>query len=221
MIGYVIEQELGNLLPSEHLVATLLTQTQVDARDPAFGAPTKPIGPTYDEATARSLAKPRAWSIGKDGAGWRRLVASPLPVKILEVRVIEMLLDRGVTVICGGGGGIPVFRTETGAYLGAEAVVDKDLASALLARQIGADLLLLLTDVEAVFADWGKPTQRALGDVRSRDLDPMQFPSGSMRPKIEAAIGFTNETGRPAVIGALDRADEIVRGASGTRISVA
>jgi carbamate kinase len=142
-------------------------------------------------------------------------------VKILEVRVIEMLLDRGVTVICGGGGGIPVVRTETGAYLGVEAVVDKDLASALLARQIGADLLMLLTDVEAVFADWGGPKQRMLGNVRARDLDPGRFASGSMRPKIEAAIGFTNETGHPAVIGALDKASEIARGVSGTRISVA
>ncbi len=220
MIGYVIEQELGNLLPGGQLIATLLTQTQVNARDPAFRSPTKPIGPVYDEATAAALARERSWSVGKDGAGWRRLVASPRPLEILEARVIEILVGQGVIVICTGGGGIPVVRTETGAYVGVEAVVDKDLASALLARQLRADFLMLLTDVEAVFEDWGKPSQHAVGQVRPQDLDPRRFASGSMRPKLEAAIGFANETGRPAAIGSLERAEDIVKGLSGTRISV-
>ena len=220
MIGYVIEQELGNVLPGGQLIATLLTQTQVNARDPAFGSPSKPIGPTYDEATAAALAKSRSWSIGRDGAGWRRLIASPHPVEILEARVIELLVNQGVVVICTGGGGIPVIRTETGSYVGVEAVVDKDLASALLARQLRADFLMLLTDVEAVFEDWGKPTQRALRQVRPQDIDPLHFASGSMRPKIEAAIGFANETGRPTAIGSLDHVSDILQGLSGTRISV-
>lgn len=220
MIGYVIEQELGNVLPGGQLIATLLTQTRVNARDPAFASSSKPIGPVYDEATAAAMAKERAWTIGRDGAGWRRLVASPQPVEILEARVIELLVGQGVIVICTGGGGIPVIRTATGAYVGVEAVVDKDLASALLARQLRADLLMLLTDVEAVFENWGQPTQRALKQVRPQELDPRKFAAGSMRPKIEAAIGFTNETGRPAAIGSLERASKIVEGLSGTRISV-
>jgi carbamate kinase len=220
MIGYVIEQELGNVLPAGRLFATLLTQTQVDARDEAFRSPTKPIGPVYDEATALGLAKTRSWSIGRDGKGWRRVVASPRPQEILEVRVIELLVNEGVTVICTGGGGIPVVRIETGAYVGVEAVVDKDLASALLARQLRADLLMLLTDVEAVYADWASPGQRAIAEARPGDLDPSRFAAGSMRPKVQAAIEFVNETGHAAAIGALEKAGEILRGKSGTRITL-
>lgn len=219
MIGYLIEQELQNALPQGALTATLLTQIRVDRRDPGFRTPTKPIGQVYtDENVARRLAKERGWSLMRDGDRWRRAVPSPKPIEILEARVIEFLVEKGVTVICAGGGGIPVVERTDGSLTGVEAVVDKDHASALLARTIKADRLLLLTDVDAVRFNWGRPNARPIAEARPRDLDPGQFAEGTMRPKIEAAIGFVNETGRPTSIGRLDDVANILAGRAGTTI---
>ncbi|RUX28813.1 carbamate kinase [Mesorhizobium sp. M7A.F.Ca.US.011.01.1.1] len=215
MIGYVIEQELGNLL-KERLFATLLTQVKVDPHDPAFAHPTKPIGPVYDEATARSLANERGWQIAPDGDKWRRVVPSPKPLAILEASVISFLVERAVIVICTGGGGVPVIARDDGSLCGVEAVIDKDLASALLARQLQADMLLLLTDVDAVYVDYATATARALRRVNPKELSGQNFPAGSMGPKVAAAIEFTEATGKPAAIGKLDDAVDIVKGERGT-----
>ncbi|RUW88838.1 carbamate kinase [Mesorhizobium sp. M7A.F.Ca.US.010.02.1.1] len=215
MIGYVIEQELGNLL-KDRLFATLLTQVKVDPQDPAFAHPTKPIGPVYDEATARSLANERGWQIAPDGDKWRRVVPSPKPLAILEASVISFLVERAVIVICTGGGGVPVIARDDGSLCGVEAVIDKDLASALLARQLQADMLLLLTDVDAVYVDYGTATARALRRVSPKELSGQNFPAGSMGPKVAAAIEFTEATGKPAAIGKLDDAVNIVKGERGT-----
>lgn len=220
MVGYLIEQELDNALPSGRLVATLLTQVVVDRRDPAFHHPTKPIGPVYNKPQAEKLARTRGWSIAEDGKGWRRVVASPRPVQILEVRVIELLASQGVTVICAGGGGIPVIERSDGALVGVEAVIDKDLTSALLARQLRADQLLLLTDVDGVYLNWGTDGAKAVRQGGACALDPNTFAMGSMRPKIEAAIGFALATGRPCSIGRLEDAADIAAGAAGTRIDI-
>jgi carbamate kinase len=218
MVGYLIEQELDNALPGGRLVATLLTQILVDRRDPAFRHPTKPIGPLYDRAEATRLAEARGWTVADVGSGWRRVVPSPRPLQVLEVRVIELLASQCVTVICAGGGGIPVLERSDGTLLGVEAVIDKDLASALLARQLGADHLMLLTDVDGVYLDWGSPSARRITRAGPRALDPADFAAGSMGPKLEAAIGFTEETGRPASIGRIEDATRILAGTAGTRI---
>jgi carbamate kinase len=218
MVGYLIEQELDNTLPGGRLVATLLTQILVDRRDAAFRHPTKPIGPVYDEAEAAQVSKARGWTVADVGGGWRRVVPSPRPLQVLEARVIELLASQGVTVICAGGGGIPVLERSDGTLVGVEAVVDKDLASALLARQLGADHLMLLTDVDGVYLDWGSPSARLIKRAGPRALDPADFAPGSMGPKLKAAIGFTAETGRPASIGRLENATRILVGAAGTRI---
>lgn len=220
MIGYLIEQELDNCLPSGTLIATLLTQVRVDARDPAFGKPTKPIGPIYEEATARRIANERGWHIAPDGDKWRRVVASPSPIEILEMRVISLLVERGVVVICSGGGGIPVVARKDGSLIGIEAVIDKDRASALLADQLGADMLLLLTDVEGVYLNFGTPEAQRIKSVGAATLMADQFAAGSMRPKIEAATSFVAATGHTAAIGRLDDAAAIVRGDAGTKIEV-
>jgi len=217
MIGYVIQQELGNLV-KDRPVATLLTQVRVDPRDPAFATPTKPIGLVYDEATARRLAAQRGWAIAPDNDKWRRVVPSPKPLEILEVEVLAFLVERGVIVICAGGGGIPVVNLDSGGIIGVEAVIDKDLASSLLARQLGADMLVMLTDVDAVYLDWGTPKARPLDRVQANDLSATTFAAGSMGPKVEAAIAFTIETGKPAAIGRLEDATAIVNGLRGTHI---
>ena len=220
MIGYLIEQELGNLLAEGTPIATLLTQVRVDAKDPAFAAPTKPIGPVYEEETARKLAGERGWRIARDGDKWRRVVASPMPIEILEMPVISLLVERGIVVICGGGGGIPVVARADGSLIGVEAVIDKDRASSLLASQLSADMLLLLTDVDAVYLDFGTPQARRIKSADAGALATHQFASGSMRPKIEAATHFVTATGRVAAIGRLEDAAAIVRGDAGTRIEV-
>lgn len=220
MVGYLIEQELDNVLPSEHLFATLLTRVLVDRSDPAFRHPTKPIGPVYEKAVAERLALDRGWTIAENGMGWRRVVPSPRPLKVLETRVIEFLVEQGVTVICAGGGGIPVVERLDGSLAGVEAVIDKDLASALLGRQLGADHLLLLTDVDGVYLDWRTPAARAIARAAPTALRSHDFAPGSMGPKIEAAIGFVAETGRPASIGRLEDAILILKGAAGTTIDV-
>lgn len=216
MIGYLIEQELDNCLSGRTPIATLLTQVRVDANDPAFATPTKPIGPVYDELTARKLAGERGWKVARDGDKWRRVVASPAPLEILEIRVISLLVERGVVVICAGGGGIPVVARDDGSLIGIEAVIDKDRASSLLARQLGADMLLLLTDVDAVYLDFGGPQARAIKSAGADTLEGDKFASGSMRPKIEAAMSFASATGHVAAIGRLEDAAAIVRGEAGT-----
>jgi carbamate kinase len=215
MIGYLLEQGLRNELPGRE-VATLLTQVVVDLGDPAFGAPTKPIGSVYAESDARRLAAERGWAIAPDGDGFRRVVASPEPLEIVELDAIRMLLDGGVLPICVGGGGIPVSRN--GTLAGVEAVIDKDKAAGLLAERLGADALLLLTDVEAVELGWGTPDARPLGTVSVGELREHVFAPGSMAPKVAAACRFVEQTGGKAAIGALDRAAEILAGSSGTTV---
>ena len=218
MMGYLNEQELDNALPGGRLVATLLTQILVDRRDPAFRHPTKPIGPVYEQAEATRLAQARGWTVANLGNGWRRVVPSPRPLQVLEARVIELLASQGVTVVCAGGGGIPVLEQSDGTLIGVEAVIDKDLASALLARQLRADHLILLTDVDGVYLDWSSDAARLIKRAGPRALDPVDFAPGSMGPKIEAAVGFAAETGRPASIGRLEDAARVLAGAAGTRI---
>ena len=218
MIGYVIEQELGNLLPFEQPFATLLTQIGVDPKDPAFGNPTKPIGPIYDKATAEKLAADKGWSIAPDGEHFRRVVPSPKPQRIFEIRPIRMLVDAGVIVICAGGGGIPTMYGEDGKLHGVEAVIDKDLAASLLADELDADMLVIATDVDGVYTDWGTPEQKRLGAVTVDEVVGMNLPAGSMGPKVSAACQFAAETGKEAVIGSLADIDKIVSGDAGTRV---
>ena len=218
MIGYVIEQELGNLLPLEQPFATILTMIEVDADDPAFAHPTKPIGPVYDKATAERLAAEHDWSIAPDGDKYRRVVASPKPQRIFEIRPIRMLVEQGVIVICAGGGGIPTMYGKDGKLLGVQAVIDKDLAAALLAEQLEADLLVIATDVDGVYTGWGTPQQARLGNVTVEQVVEMNLPAGSMGPKVAAACGFATQTKNEAVIGSLADIDTIVAGTAGTRV---
>lgn len=217
MIGYVLQQELGNVAKGR-LFATLLTQVKVDPRDRAFANPTKPIGPVYDEETARKMAAERGWQIAPDNEKWRRVVASPKPLEILEIEVLSFLIKHAVIVICTGGGGIPVIELESGAITGVEAVIDKDFASSLLARQLKADMLLMLTDVDAVYRGWGTPDARALGHVSSSDISGDCFPAGSMGPKVAAAVEFVKASGKPAAIGKLEDAVQVAEGLRGTFI---
>jgi carbamate kinase len=217
MIGYLIEQALGNRLPGRP-VATLLTQVLVSAADPAFGAPTKPIGPIYTEAEARRLADERGWTVAPDGTSFRRVVASPKPLEIIELSTVRLLLEAGVTVICAGGGGVPVVADAGGSLHGVEAVIDKDLSAALLAERLGASLLVMLTDVSAVERDWGTPAAQPIRTIDPDGLRSLRFASGSMGPKVEAACRFVEATGGTAAIGSLAEAEAVVRGESGTRI---
>jgi carbamate kinase len=220
MIGYVLEQELGNLLPSETPLATILTMIEVDRADPAFADPTKFVGPIYDKAEADRLAAEKGWNFRQDGQSWRRVVPSPLPRRIFEIRPIKGLLDHGVIVICAGGGGIPTAYAADGSRTleGIEAVIDKDLASELLARDLDADLFVMATDVDGVYLDWGTPQQRMLGTVTPDELRQHQFASGSMGPKVEAAAQFVEKTGKRAAIGALGDIEAIVEGTKGTNV---
>lgn len=219
MIGYLIEQELGNVLPYEQPIATLLTQVEVDPNDPAFQKPSKFIGPVYTREEAQKLALSRGWKIAADGDRYRRVVPSPLPKHIFELRVIEYLVDQGVIVICTGGGGIPTIYRRNGSLIGIEAVIDKDRASALLAEELRADAFLMLTDVPAVQVDWGKPTARAIKRASPDALAPYTFAAGSMGPKMEAAIAFAQHTGGSTAIGALEDAPALLRGEAGTVIT--
>jgi carbamate kinase len=219
MIGYMIEQELGNLLPVEKPFATLLTQVEVDAKDPAFDHPSKPIGPVYSREEAERLAREKGWAIAPDGEYFRRVVASPRPKRIFEIRPIQWLLEKDAIVICAGGGGIPTMYGEDGSLRGIEAVIDKDLCSALLAEQLDSDLLIIATDVAAAFIDWGKPTQQSIASAHPDELETLGFAAGSMGPKVQAACEFARNTGKVAVIGALADIQEIVAGRAGTRIS--
>lgn len=218
-IGYVIEQELGNVLPFEKPLATLLTMVEVDREDPAFADPKKPIGPVYGESEAKRLAAAHGWRIARDGDGWRRVVASPLPKRIFEQRPIQWLLEKGSVVICAGGGGIPTMYGADGKLVGADVVVDKDRASALLAREIGADMLVLATDVAGVFRDWGTEDETMLREISPVEAGAMSLPPGSMGAKLEAAAEFARITGCPAVIGALDNLDTLVTLTAGTVVA--
>jgi len=220
MIGYMIEQELGNLLPFEVPFATLLTMVEVDPDDPGFKNPTKFVGPVYDKSTADRLGSEKGWVFKQDGDRWRRVVASPLPKRIFEIRPVRWLLEQGTVVICAGGGGIPTMY-EPGAdrkLVGVEAVVDKDLCSELLAREVEADLLIMATDAEAVFTDWGTPKQKAIHRADPDALARYSFPAGSMGPKVDAACRFARASGRTAAIGALADIPGIVRGERGTLV---
>jgi carbamate kinase len=218
MVGYLIEQELMNRLPGRRC-ATLLTQIEVDPEDVAFRHPSKPIGPCYSADEAGTLAAEHAWQMARDGAYYRRVVASPRPRRILELDVIELLCREGIVVICAGGGGIPTVRGDDGRLEGVEAVIDKDLASALLARQLGADVLLMLTDVDAVYRDWGGANPNPIRHSTPESLPLDQFEPGSMGPKVAAASEFAIETGGMAGIGRLEDACAILAGDAGTQVT--
>ena len=215
MIGYMIEQELENALGHTRAVATLLTQVVVDADDPAFHKPTKFIGPVYARDEAEARAKAACWTIAQDGDKWRRVVPSPMPREIPDIPVLQLLLDRDVIVICTGGGGIPVLRQRDGSMTGIEAVIDKDAASALLAQQLGADALLLLTDVDAVYRDFGTQTEAPIATLTPDEARALELPPGSMGPKMTAAADFADKGGL-AGIGRLDQAVEILERRAGT-----
>ncbi len=215
LIGYWLQQALSRHLSTP--VVTVVTQTVVDADDPGFTDPTKFVGSTYTEAEAEALRGKHDWVFKHDGESWRRVVASPAPQRIVETETAALLLRRGATVVLAGGGGIPVIETADG-LAGVEAVVDKDLAAALLARELHADLLLVLTDVSAVMADFGTPQQRALSDVSPDELSAISFPAGSMGPKVEAVCEFVRSTGSRAAIGTLDEAAAVFEGTAGTQI---
>jgi carbamate kinase len=220
MIGYLIQQELRSLLPPESQVATLLTMVVVDADDPAFASPVKFVGPLYDKDAADKLAAEKGWAFRQDGSAWRRVVPSPEPRQILEIQPITWLLERGAVVICAGGGGIPTVNSSSapGALVGVEAVIDKDLASELLAEDVNADLLLMATDVDGVYVNWGTPRQRRLDRVTPEELASYQFAAGSMGPKVEAAARFVAKTGGRAAIGALADIAGIIAGTAGTNV---
>jgi len=217
MIGYIIEQELGNLLPMEEPLATILTMVEVDPEDPAFDNPTKPIGPVYSEQEAKTLAEQRGWSIARDGKHWRRVVASPEPQRIFEMRPIHWLLENGATVICAGGGGIPTVYKPDGTLEGVEVVIDKDRASALLAFELDAGLLILATDTDGVYLDWGAEDARRIERTTPEQMEQHEFEEGSMGPKVEAACDFVRRSGGRAVIGALSDMQGMVAGTAGTQ----
>jgi carbamate kinase len=224
MIGYLIQQELGNELPFEKRLASLLTLIEVDGDDPAFGNPTKPIGPIYDRADSERLAQEKGWEFRPDGDSFRRVVPSPLPRRIFGIEPVEWLLERNCVVICAGGGGIPVMYADKPSpagrqLVGVEAVIDKDLASALLAKDLRADALAIVTDVDAVYVDWGTPQQRAIRRTTPEALVETEFAAGSMGPKVRAACSFVDETGGLAAIGSISDTPALLRGEAGTIVT--
>jgi carbamate kinase len=219
MIDYLIEQELDNILPPGKSIASLLTRVLVDQHDAAFKNPTKFVGPIYDRETANEIALRQNWLFRQDGMHWRRVVSSPMPLEVREARVISLLMERDVTVICAGGGGIPVIRQSDGNEIGVEAVIDKDCASALLARLVDADALIMLTDVKAVEIDFGTPGARPIRHATPAMLGKYSFPPGSMGPKVDAACAFVRQTGKFAAIGALKELSAILDYTAGTRIA--
>lgn len=217
MIGYLIEQELRNCLP-EREIASLLTQVIVSEDDPAFAHPTKPIGPMYTKEQAEDISKKRSIAIAQDGSGFRRVVPSPKPLRILEINTIRLLTDASVIVICSGGGGVPVIADSKAMFRGVEAVIDKDASAALLAEELGASMLVLLTDVAAVWTDYGKTSAQAIRKASPAALAQYSFAQGSMGPKIAAACRFVERTGGTAAIGALQEAEAIIEGKAGTQV---
>lgn len=220
MIGYMIEQELGNRLPIATPLATLLTMVEVERSDPAFLNPTKFVGPVYEKEEADRIATQKGWEMRADGDKFRRVVPSPLPKRVFEIRPIKWLLEKSTVVICAGGGGIPTAYNSEGHLEGVEAVIDKDLASELLAREIGADMFISATDAEAVYVGWGTAEQKAIKSASPNSLADIDFAAGSMGPKVAAACQFAQLTGKTAAIGALADLEAIVAGEKGTLISV-
>jgi carbamate kinase len=215
MIGYWVIQALSRAVPGRQ-AGCLICRTVVAAGDPAFASPTKFVGPVYDEQTARRLAEAHGWQVRQDGNAWRRVVPSPEPAEIVELGLIRALVRDGVTVVCAGGGGVPVVRDDAGGLHGVEAVIDKDLSAALLARELGADALLILTDVAAIEDGYGTPAARPIHHATTSELRARTFPAGSMGPKVEAACRFADATGGIAAIGRLDDAQALLTGEAGT-----
>lgn len=218
MIGYWLVQALSRAAPDRQ-VACLVCRTLVDAGDPAFGNPAKFVGPVYDEVTAKQLAAERGWEVRPDGTAWRRVVPSPEPVQLVELATIKLLAGHGVIVVCAGGGGIPVVAGDGGGLRGVAGVIDKDLAAALLAQAVGADALLVLTDVPAVYEDYGTPRARPIRRATVSELRGRPFPAGSMGPKVEAACRFVEAAGGIAAIGTLADAEAVLDGTAGTLIT--
>ena len=220
MIGYLLQRELHNEL-EEKLVTTILTQVVVDAEDIAFKQPTKPIGPFYTKEKADKYKKENNWSFGQDNNSFRRVVPSPKPLEIIELPLIKLLLERRVLVICAGGGGISVIRDNAGSLAGIEAIIDKDLTAAKMAENIDADVLMILTDVNGVYKEWGTPNAALIHTIKVNDLEQMIFAAGSMAPKIEAARKFIKKsTNKKVVIGSLKDADKLLSGEKGTTIII-
>jgi carbamate kinase len=222
MVGYLVERELGNRLPFDRPVATLLTMIEVDGDDPAFDQPSKPIGPLYDEQQAKALADERGWSFRPDGDSMRRVVPSPRPKRIFEQRQISWLLDHGTVVICAGGGGIPTTYDAGRRLLGIEAVIDKDHASGLLARDLEVDVFVMATDARAAYLAFATPDQQRIVTAHPDTILEQhgdEFAAGSMLPKVIAACDFARASGKPAVIGALADIEGLVAGTAGTRIT--
>lgn len=219
MIGYIIEQELGNIIPYEDPIVTVLTQILVDQNDPAFHKPTKPVGPVYDKTEAERLKKEKGWSMAPDGEYFRKVVPSPLPQRIIEMKTIRKLVDEGIVVICAGGGGIPVAYDDDKKLFGVEAVIDKDLASSLLSRGLDADMFVMLTDVPNVFVDYGTERQKPIKAAHPDALEALDFAAGSMGPKVMGACGYVRETGKKSAIGRLSDLSKIMNGEAGTLIS--
>jgi carbamate kinase len=226
-LGYMIALTLGNELRKRNIqrdIAAVVTQIIVDKNDPGFQKPSKPVGPFYSKEEAEKLQQEKGWIMKEDaGRGWRRVVPSPIPLDIVEKNVIKTLVEKDMIVIAAGGGGIPVIQ-ENGTLKGVEAVIDKDRASALLAKEIGADILIILTGVEKVYINYNKPDQKALDHLTVEEakkyLAEGQFPSGSMGPKIEAAIDFVTSTGRECLITDMAVLDKALKGLTGTRITL-
>ena len=218
MIGYMIEQELGNLLPIGVPIASILTMVEVDPEDPAFLNPTKPIGPIYTQKEAEKLRNEKNWEIKRDGKHWRRVVPSPIPHRIFELRPIHWLLEKGTVVICAGGGGIPIIYNKEGKLEGVEVVIDKDSASSLLAFELDADLLILATDTDGVYLDWGTKSEKIIIKTTPDEIRNYEFDEGSMGPKVEAACSFVERSGQRAVIGSLKDIEGMVNGTTGTQI---
>ena len=218
MIGYMIEQELGNLLPIGVPIASILTMVEVDPEDPAFLNPTKPIGPIYTQKEAEKLRNEKNWEIKRDGKHWRRVVPSPIPHRIFELRPIHWLLEKGTVVICAGGGGIPTIYNKEGKLEGVEVVIDKDRASSLLAFELDADLLILATDTDGVYLDWGTESEKIIIKTTPDEIRNYEFDEGSMGPKVEAACSFVERSGQRAVIGSLKDIEGMVNGTTGTQI---
>ncbi|MGB3540097.1 MAG: carbamate kinase [Mesorhizobium sp.] len=217
MIGYLVEQELTNALPEGARIGTLLTQIEVDRDDPAFDDPRKPIGPIYESSEAKEISRLHGWPLVEESKGkWRRVVASPSPGRITQIETIRLLVNSGVTVICAGGGGIPVIRNDEGDLIGIEAVIDKDRAAGLLAEELAAEAFLMLTDVEAVYENWGTPKQAAIRRTKPSDLARINFAAGSMGPKVDAACAFASKPGRIAGIGRLEDARAVLESRKGT-----
>ena len=219
MIGYIIEQELGNIIPYEDNIVTVLTQILVDPHDPAFDNPTKPVGPIYERAEAKRLQKEKGWTMAADGQYFRKVVPSPIPQRIIEINAIRLLVDHGIVVICAGGGGIPTAYDDDRKLYGVEAVIDKDLASALLSRELNAEMFVMLTDVANVFVEFGAEEQRPIAAAHPDALESLDFPAGSMGPKVLGACQFVRETGGQSAIGQLSDLTAIMSGKAGTLIS--